>query len=906
MVTGRAGMGKSRLVAEVATRLRALGATVLTGAGLPFGPDGPPYAPLVAALRGTVPAEAPVLQALTGAVPVGRSRLCELLRATVEMLAQRSPLVLVIEDLHWLDSASGDAVIYLLTQPGAAQWTLVGTRRYEDRPSSGGCRLVDFLENRPLVRVWLESFTAEEVGEQVRAITGHTPTNEERDLVHRRSGGIPLLVEEVVAAGTTGVQDHLRSLFLTRVRSMGAAVHDAVAAVAVVDQGCDETEVAELLDVGVDHAREALETAVDADQLMVDDRGFRVRHDLLREAVYDALSPGRRRALHARVARVLARRGVEPAEVGRHWYRGEVAEEAARSFLIAAGQAEVEHAPAAAHRHLERVLELWPVLTTEVRALLADHSDLMRRAAAAAEREGSFGRAIWLAEQLVREDVDDPDERALRWSRLAAYRLGAGDGQGSAGAFEQSLRQLPGVTNARVRAEILAGYSRFLGLTAAEERARRLADEARMLPIDDALTHCRVLLAWGQARSAEEAGWQALSEARDLAVALDAGQELALAHALLGLSLERRGRTLEREPVLRAGLRHVTAHGLGGGLQAVLEYLLAGLLLDLGRFDEAALILMSIRGRGVSGIARYFATGYAARLAAARGREELQGLVAESQTLAETLPQQPLPLSMALRSAAEAARWSGQVDRAAALAVEAWQYAGSDRVSQAEALLVRARVWADGQTPGRPGRDGVFGDLSHHAEDLDHPDHARLHAIVVNVRAELDRGCGQRDAEAWREVVDAWSAAHDPYQVACARVRLAWGLLGNRAGRAEASHQLIEAMNVGTVLQARPLLLAARALADQASLTLDEGGPRRDRFGLTPREREVLPLLVAGRTNAEIATALRLSPRTAGVHVSRIIHKLGASRRTEAADIARRADVVEVRRSTDVPTSTAM
>ena len=58
-------------------------------------------------------------------------------------------------------------------------------------------------------------------------------------------------------------------------------------------------------------------------------------------------------------------------------------------------------------------------------------------------------------------------------------------------------------------------------------------------------------------------------------------------------------------------------------------------------------------------------------------------------------------------------------------------------------------------------------------------------------------------------------------------------------------------------------------------------------LGLTHRELEIVPLLVAGRTNAEIAQALVISPRTVGVHVSRILMKLGATRRTEAADIAR-------------------
>lgn len=139
--------------------------------------------------------------------------------------------------------------------------------------------------------------------------------------------------------------------------------------------------------------RASAERRVGADLLLVDAGGFQVRHDLLRGAMYEALPPGRRRDLHARVARVLARRGVEPAELARHWYGAGVVDEAARASLAAARQAEHDHAPSAAHRHLERVLELWPLLAPEVRALTPGRADLMRRAAAAAERAGSFARA---------------------------------------------------------------------------------------------------------------------------------------------------------------------------------------------------------------------------------------------------------------------------------------------------------------------------------------------------------------------------------------------------------------------------------------------------------------------------------------------------------------------------------
>jgi DNA-binding NarL/FixJ family response regulator len=195
-------------------------------------------------------------------------------------------------------------------------------------------------------------------------------------------------------------------------------------------------------------------------------------------------------------------------------------------------------------------------------------------------------------------------------------------------------------------------------------------------------------------------------------------------------------------------------------------------------------------------------------------------------------------------------------------------------------LAVRARAWADLRASGKSSARAAPVDWWDSADELDQPEHPRVHAFVATARADLD-----------------------PYRASCTRLRLAWALLCSRSGRGEAAYQLGEAMRTATELGARPLLSALRGLADDARLVLDGAAPARDRFGLTPRELEVLPLLVAGRTNQEIAAELRLSPRTVGVHVSRILHKLGASRRTEAADIARRAGLGGVRRLTDVPAS---
>ena len=169
--------------------------------------------------------------------------------------------------------------------------------------------------------------------------------------------------------------------------------------------------------------------------------------------------------------------------------------------------------------------------------------------------------------------------------------------------------------------------------------------------------------------------------------------------------------------------------------------------------------------------------------------------------------------------------------------------------------------------------------------------------------AELSRGNGRRDPRPWRDAVAAWDDAGDPYHAAYCRWRLAHALLATRAGRREAARELDAAQQTAARLQARPLLEAVERLAAAARIRLGgerEGTKRRPtgpvavaaELGLTHRELEIVPLLVAGRTNAEIAQALVISPRTVGVHVSRILMKLGATRRTEAADIAQRRGLV--------------
>ncbi len=171
--------------------------------------------------------------------------------------------------------------------------------------------------------------------------------------------------------------------------------------------------------------------------------------------------------------------------------------------------------------------------------------------------------------------------------------------------------------------------------------------------------------------------------------------------------------------------------------------------------------------------------------------------------------------------------------------------------------------------------------------------------------AERARAQGSGEAAAWSAAVSAWQRAGEPYPHAYALLRLAEA--GLAAGRPrEAAAAVRQAHTMAERIGAAPIAAEAAALARRARLSLDpavagsgepppaaEPGPADElaRFGLTEREREVLILLAAGRSNPEIAQALFISPKTASVHVSNILAKLGVSGRVEAAAVAHRLGV---------------
>ena len=160
---------------------------------------------------------------------------------------------------------------------------------------------------------------------------------------------------------------------------------------------------------------------------------------------------------------------------------------------------------------------------------------------------------------------------------------------------------------------------------------------------------------------------------------------------------------------------------------------------------------------------------------------------------------------------------------------------------------------------------------------------------LARAEAEWRRAQGDNDPQAWRAVVDVFGPGF-VYETARARWRLAEAL-AEAGHRDQAEQEWRLAVAAADELGAVPLRAALADLGRRARLGRPQPGGYQGPgalAGLTGREREVLRLLVTGRSNREIAAALFISPKTASVHVSNILGKLGASSRTEAAAIAHR------------------
>ena len=950
LVSGEAGVGKTRLVEQWLALADTVGAARFVGHCVQLEHATYPYAPIIEAIRSMLRhrsasevrdllgpggrALAALLPELavghgdtaTGADPWGHGPLFEAVLGLLHRLATRADagiVVAVVEDLHWADAATLDLVNYLVRNLADAPVVLVLTTRDELTANPGLQRWVSEVRRVPAVEeVPVALFGRAETAALVAMRAGHAePASLVEDLF-RRSDGNPFLVEELLDAawrGEVNVPSTLRDTVMGRVARLTAQSRRLVDVVAV---GGGRVSLA-LLDVVADGAADtrldALGEALQATVLVADADTVGFRHAAFAEAVYDALLPAQRAAWHVRFAaaiganHALADAGAE-TQLAAHWLAAQAPHEALRAAIGAARAAERQHAPTEALAQWSVALRLVVDHPDAVAESGLDEVDVLAGAAEAANRAGRLDRAVDLVgDALARLDTQREPHRAGRLSeRLGWYLTRGGDTGGALDAYLAALALVPEQPPSAERARALGAMGRHLVRQGKAADARRWCEEAVSCAVaaDATSDEGYARHALGLVLAAEGHFEDAFDE---LVAAVGAAEttgdigELAWTCLHLEQVAADAGRLDDVVDVL---LEHATlAHQQGhqrtyGGL---LECIAAGALTELGRWAEADALTAAVDTRGTSGVGRIALDLVRGTLDVGRGRfERAEESLRAAQAVAVGLRDGRVS-GIVYDGLAELARWRNQLDAATQTALDgldAVANTGDDDMT-ARLCVTALRIEGDRRDllGGRPTVDQGREHTVERCLGLVHrlvageggtTPSRRVIAAAAEADAEHTRIVGRPDPDAWQAAVDAAVRLHSPYDEARVRLRLAVSH-AETGDRDRAARELDLAHELASPLGAAPLLeqidLVARRAHVERTRPHDRPGTR-DAGELTPRERDVLRLVAAGRTNRQIAATLFISEKTASVHVSRILAKLAVATRGEAAAAAHQRGLV--------------
>jgi DNA-binding CsgD family transcriptional regulator len=968
-VGGEAGVGKTRLVSQFAVQVRASGGQVLLGGCLELAEVMLPYAPVLEALRGLdrglepavldelVGPERPLLARLLPelgqgeeSTPAGlavgssaQARLFEAFLALLERLANRSPTVLVVEDLHWADRSTLDLLTFLVRNVRAAL-LLVLTYRTDELHRAHPLRpfLAGLDRSGRVQRLNVPRFDRADTAELLAGILGARPDIELVERIHRRSDGNAFFVEELLAAINQGngrsLPPSLENVLLSRIQVLPEAAQAMLRVVAAAGGRVEAELVAAVSDLPEADLLAGLRVAV-AHQVLVPDPAtetFAFRHALTQEALYAELLPGERSRLHAGFARALTerpelagpRRGAAPARLAYHWAKAHDPARALPAAVEAGLQSVAAYGFADARRQFETALELWDQVRDAESRVGQDHAAVLQLAAESAYLAGDPNRAITLTRAALTE-VDtarEPVRAGLLHCRLGGY-LHATGGEGALDHYEAAVRLVPASPPLAERAQVLAAFGEALMGQGSYRESKDLCEEAIAIA-----RQVGALTEEGDARRALgvdvaflgdlEAGVEQLTEARRIAHVVGKVEDVARAFAVSSGLLEAFGQLEGAASVAMEGAEQAAGQGLGRWHSPFLTATAARALYALGRWDEADLLLQ----RAAEGVApelaamrAYIHTAWS-ELDLARGLVDsaVQHLAVARDAYALTVTQPWIAAPLFAATAELAIVESRFADARAAVAgglrlsggavvFGAQLYALGLRAAADEAELAHARRAGDEVHEARRVGSALAAELRTRMS----PEKADgtvstppTEAAAVLCEAELARLRGHDDPELWDAAATAWERLAQPYPTAYARRRMAEALLLHGVARDEVESSLRAAHATANELGAAPLRAEIEALARRGRLNLaagsasTPGAARRlpsslDRLGLTAREQEVLALVAIGRTNREIAETLFISPKTATVHVSNILGKLGVRSRVEAATIAHRLGSVK-------------
>lgn len=923
-IVGAAGIGKTRLLAELAARADTRGHIVLGGAGADLERDLPFWVFVDALdeyLAGVEPRRlanldeavgvelAQIFPSLTdldrGGSPGAlheRYRSSRAVRELLERLAATKPVVLLLDDFHWADPASVDLAASLLHRPASAGVLIV----LASRPSPSSLRLRSATEQAVragrLTRIELDPLTEAEAA----AMLGREPSDADAALLIEESGGNPFYLEQLARAsdGATRAAPDLESsaaelrvparvvaALAEELALLSAGGRRVLQGAAVAGDPFEPELAAAASDVTEREAMEAVDELLAAELIRPTGvpRRFGFRHPIVRRAVYEGAPVAWRIGAHERVAQALAGRGAGALARAQHVdASAKVGDAAAVGTLAEAGRQSAQRAPATAARWFSSALRLLPETAAAERRV-----ELLSANATALAATGHFAEAH---EALVGSLglVRAPATRVALVAACARIEHLLGRHEQAHERLAAALEDLPDSADAPAVS---------LMLELAGDEVYRLRYEAGQ--------------AWAQ---------QAVDAARAIAdPALTAAALATLARALSWGGEPTRGEKARAEAA--AILDTLTDEQLAGRLEAAVELTAAEIYLD--RFVEAvahaerALAVGRATGQGQLFPEIYAALGVALSMV---GRLADAAELLDAATETARLSGYPPALAWALFCRAFVAVPAGDLKTAIAAGQEGLELAvaaDQDVIAVRAASVLAVALLDAGEADraaavlaGPLGGEG-FGSI---------PDvwRAYLHELMARCWLALGRR-GDAEAAAGSAEACARAAGLRSATAMAARATAAVALTGGDA--AGAAQQALQAADlagaVGMPVEAAlARTIAGRALAELgdkdraiqelelAAATLDRCGAvryrdaaqrslrqlgqhihRRTRPGdsdggvraLTGRELEIAQLIVDRKTNAEIAGELFLSKKTVETHIRNIFRKLSASSRVEVA-----------------------
>jgi DNA-binding CsgD family transcriptional regulator/tetratricopeptide (TPR) repeat protein len=932
LLAGEAGIGKSRLAVEALILARQRGFVTLEGAAYPLQAD-LAYAPVLEALGpflaglepgrlGALVSGLPDLGRLFAGLhlpppePLGdaaleRTRLFEAVSRLVERVAAERPVALLVDDLHWADAASLELLHYLARGLGALRVLLLGTYRLDEARTNPRLRaLVRSLQRLGLAEeLPLGGLGPEAVAALAGALLGGEPPAALLGALRERAAGTPLFVTALIrglrdtgalfrsggawvlgSGSLAAVPPVVRDLVLARLERLDPADRALLELIAVAGDaaspallgrvgGPAEEELDALL-------RRLCESGLVIEEPTASKIVYRATHPLIAEVAYGELPETRRRRLHAGVAAALEEFHVGDPQRLAHHYRAaawEADPRRALDVLVAAGwRAEELHADAEAADHFAAALAL---ARTDRPAMVAE---LLERLGHARSRAGQFeaAAAAWSEAAGERERSGDRPATARLRGLLALAewdrgRFDAAEAQLAAGfrAVEGTAADTELTDLHYVRLQLLARLGdvarleeEAVALLALAERSgsRQALAAAHLARADVAFLHGRLV-------AAREHGLQALAVAERAglgALAARTNRHLAMTAVNVG------DHRLAREHVL-ADLAQARQAG-SPTLELSARFFMLAIDVATDAWEEVLREADEMLALGSRvGFARGMATGLTGRafVFAHRGQpEEAARCAAEARELYGRAAEADRHIfTMVEIAEATAALAAGDPARARALAAAA---VATPTVLPCLGLAVlgEAQV-ALGDPAGALETVSRLGGLG--------PDAPWPAACGSWVEGLALAALGERAAAlaCLRRAADRLDGLGMPFQAA--RARLGWAEVAaaatddhraaaGRADAAEAAHRSLAAFD----------RLGARPLADRARRLLRALGerpappPRTATGELSERELQVVRLVAAGLSNAEIAGRLFISPRTVTTHLQHVYARLGLPSRT--------------------------